>query len=161
MNVLSLAIARLILDAELQLSNLDQLEEDLHVIYEVISREDASISSARSDLLSELWTKLGGNRRALRGHNDNLTLLQGLGQYRKKALNQVTMALQALRTLSDDMEDLRERVASPELVKSRIPVEVHMKSIRGGIERLKESRVRARDQEEQAIERLLGSDHDA
>lgn len=155
MSVLSSSIQRLILEAEAELANLDKLEQDLFVIHEVISREDASLSFAKSELLSELWTKLGGNRRALQSYNDNLLLLKDLGLYRKKALAQVMMALQALRTLSDDMEDLRERVANPELVESKIPAEVHLKSIKGGIERLKESRVRAKGQDEAALSKIL------
>lgn len=156
MNVLSGEIGRLILDAELQHANLDSLEVDLGVIHEIISREDHSISSAKSELLSALWTKLGGNRRTLRGYNEHLVLLGTLGEYRKKALSHVVLALQALRTLSDDMDDLRERVSTPELAGSRIPVEVHMKSLRAGMDRLKQSRIRAREQEEEMIGRALG-----
>jgi len=54
------------------------------------------------------------------------------------------------------MEDLRERVAAPELIGSKIPVEVHMKSIRSGLERLKEGRVRSRQLQENAVNRALG-----
>jgi DNA repair ATPase RecN len=155
MNVLSTAMQRLILEAEVNLANLDKLEERLSTLHELVSREDSSLSSAKSELLSELWTKLGGNRRALRGFDDHLTLLRNLGMYRKKALAHVVAALQTLQGMSSDMEDIRERVAAPELTGSKIPVEVHMKSIRGGLERLKEGRVRARKLEELAMRRVL------
>lgn len=54
------------------------------------------------------------------------------------------------------MEELRERVAAPELAGGEIPLEVHVRSIRSGIERLNEGRIRAREKEEQAMQRILG-----
>lgn len=155
MTVLSTAMEKLILEAEVNLANLDRLEERLSTLHELVSREDSTLSSAKADLLAELWTKLGGNKRALRGYDNHLMLLRNLGMYRKKALAHVVAALQTLQGMSTDMEDIRERVAAPELTESKIPVEVHMKSIRGGLERLKEGRVRARKLEEQAMQRVL------
>ncbi|KII85087.1 hypothetical protein PLICRDRAFT_57020 [Plicaturopsis crispa FD-325 SS-3] len=155
MDILSGSMHRLILEAEVSLSNLEKLEERLSTLHELVSREDSTLSRAQSELLAELWTKLGGNRRKVRGHDQNLFLLRNLGSYRKQALVHVVSALQTLRAMSEDMEDLRERVAAPELVGSRIPVEVHMKSIKSGLERLKEGRIRAREREEEAVRRVL------
>lgn len=155
MNVVAASMERLILEAEVNLANLDKLEADLSVLYEIVSREDSSLTSAKSELLSELWTKVGGNRKKLRGYDDHIRLLQNLGGYRKKALVHVVAALQTLRAMSDDMEDLRERVAAPELAGSKIPVEVHMRSIRSGVERLKEGRIKAKKIEEEAVRRVL------
>ncbi|ESK95361.1 hypothetical protein Moror_3886 [Moniliophthora roreri MCA 2997] len=155
MTVLSNTINRLIVEAELNLANLEKLEESLSTVHELVSREDSSISSAKSEVLSELWTKLGGNKKILQGHDKNLGLLKGLGVYRKQALVHVVTALQTLRALSDDMEDLRERVTAPELVGDSVPVDVHLKSISLGLERLKESRVKAKEREEEAVRRVL------
>lgn len=156
MSVLSTTIGRLIVEAEVQLANLEKLEERLSVLHELVSREDSTISSAKSELLAELWTKLGRNQRKLQGFDDHLRLLRGLGEYRKQALAHVVSALQTLRALSDDMEDMRERVAEPELAGSHIPVKVHLNSIQLGLQRLKDSRVKAREREEEAIKRVLG-----
>ncbi|RDB26345.1 hypothetical protein Hypma_006741 [Hypsizygus marmoreus] len=156
MNVLSSSMQRLILEAEVNLANLDRLEERLSTLHDLVSREDSSISGARAEVLSDLWTKLGGNRRTLRGFDEHLGLLRNLGMYRKKALAHVVAALQSLQAMSSDMEDIRERVAAPELTGSKIPVEVHMKSIKNGLERLKEGRVRAKRLEEEAMRRVLG-----
>jgi len=155
MDVLSGSMQRLIIEAEVSLANLGSLEEHLSTLHEVVSREDSSISSAKSELLSELWTKVGGNRRALRGYDDHLQLLRDLGGYRKSALVHVVSALQTLQAMSEDMEDLRERVAAPELTAGRIPVEVHMRSIKSGLERLREGRLKAKEREEEAIRRVL------
>ncbi|KAJ3869156.1 hypothetical protein EV359DRAFT_76988 [Lentinula novae-zelandiae] len=159
MGVLSTTIERLVVEAEVQLANLERLEERLSMLHELVSREDSTISSAKSELLSELWTKLGRNKRTLRGYDDHLKLLNGLGEYRKQALVHVVSSLQTLRALSDDMEDIRERVSEPELASSHIPVEVHMNSIRIGLQRLKDSRVKAREREEEAIKKVLGEEH--
>lgn len=155
MDVLSASMRRLVIEAELSLSNLDNLEERLSTLHELVSREDSSLSTAKSELLSELWTKVGGNRRTLRGYDEHLLLLKNLGDYRKRALVHVVTALQTLQAMSEDMEDLRERVSAPELVGSSIPVEVHMRSIKGGLERLKEGRIKAKAREEEAIKRVL------
>jgi hypothetical protein len=155
MNVLSYSMQRLIVEAEVNLSNLDKLEERLGTLHELVSREDSSVSSAQSELLSELWSKFGGNRKALRGYNSNLVLLKNLSTYRKRALVHVISALSTLQGMSEDMEDLRERVAAPEIAGNAIPVEVHMKSIRNGLNRLKEGRRRAKEKETEAIKQTL------
>lgn len=155
MDVLGASMRRLIVEAEISLTNLNNLEERLSTLHELVSREDSSLSTAKSELLAELWTKVGGNRQTLRGYDDHLFLLKNLGDYRSRALLHVVTALQTLQAMSEDMEDLRERVAAPELVGSSIPVEVHMRSIQGGLERLKEGRIKAKEREEEAVKRVL------
>lgn len=96
MNVLSVNMERLILEAELSLQNLNNLEERLNTLHEIVAREDLSILSAKSDLLQELWTRLGGNRKSLRDFDHHLDVLKGLGMYRQQALVHVVSALQTL-----------------------------------------------------------------
>jgi len=160
MNYLSFTMQGLVLEFELNLQNLNKLEEQLSVLHELVSREDGSISSAKSELLSELWTKVGGNRRKLRGYEHHLQLLKGLTEYRKQALVHVVSALQTLTQMSEDIENLRERVAAPELAGSRIPVEVHIKSIQNGLDRVKEGRSKAKVRESEALKRTIGSGMD-
>ena len=155
MNTLSTNMERLILEAEANLQNLDDLEARLESLHELVSREDLSMSSAKSELLAELWTKLGGNRKQLRNFESHLALLNDLGSYRKQALAHVVGALQTLRAMSEDMEDMRERVAAPELMGSSVPVEVHMKSIEMGLERLREGRLRAKRLDDDAMRRVM------
>ncbi|KAL0954355.1 hypothetical protein HGRIS_003349 [Hohenbuehelia grisea] len=154
MDALSWELRRLILQAEHSQSLLDGLEEHLATLHDIISREDSSITEARAELLANLWTMLGGNRGELRGYESHLMLLKDLGNYRKRALKHVVAALQMLRGLSDDMEELRERVALPELAGPEIPIEVHLKSIQNGLDRLKAGRLKAREVEERAIDRI-------
>ena len=158
MNVLSVNMERLILEAEYSLQNLNNLEERLATLHEIVVREDSSILSARADLLEDLWTRLGGNRKSLRNADYHLGILKGLGTYRQQALAHVVAALQTLQAMSEDMEDMRERVAAPDLIGDSVPVEVHMKSIRAGLERLQADRNRSKAREEEAMRRMLGID---
>ncbi|KAJ3926979.1 MAG: hypothetical protein NXY57DRAFT_1051177 [Lentinula lateritia] len=130
------------------------LEDHLLIIYEIVCREDSLISSAKAELLGEIWTWLGGNRRKLKGHDAHLELLRGIGGYRKQALAHVASALQILRALSDDMEDMRERMIMPDLVGSQIPLEVQISSIQHGLQRLRDSKVLVQNKEEGAMQRV-------
>jgi hypothetical protein len=59
--------------------------------------------------------------------------------------------------LSADMEEMRSRVATPDIVGDKIPIEVHIKSIRGGLERLKIGQTRSRERQEESVKRILGN----
>ena len=155
MNILSADMERLIIEAEASIIALDSLEERLSTLHDIISREDLTLSTEKADLLAELWTILGFRRDELRNFDQSLSLLKELKTYRHQALARVVAALQTLQALSADMEDLRERVARPALMGSTIPVEVHMKSIQFGLERLREGRVKAKELDEAAIRRVL------
>ena len=158
MNTLSANMRRLALEAEVSISDLNTLEEHLKSIHEVVSREDSSVKAAKDELLAQLWTFLGGNRKELRGMDKHLALLKGVGGYRDRARAHVAAALQTMETMAEEMEELRERVSAPELVGDAIPVEVHMKSIRTGLERLKDRRIGAKRSEEQFRNRVLRSE---
>ena len=130
----------LIIEAEANIIALDALEERLSTLHGIISREDLTLSSEKADL-AELWTILGFNRNELRNFGQSLLLLKELKTYRQQALSRVVTALQTLQRMSADMEDIRERVARPAIAGSAIPVEVHMKCIQSGLERLREGRM--------------------
>ena len=155
MNILSTDMERLIIEAEANIIALDNLEERLSTLHDIVSREDLTLSSEKADLLAELWTILGFNRDELRNFDQSLLLLKELKTYRQQALTRVVTALQTLQMMSADMEDMRERVARPAIAGSAIPVEVHMKSIQYGLERLREGRMRAKELDEAAIRRVL------
>ncbi|KAJ3537349.1 hypothetical protein NMY22_g5625 [Coprinellus aureogranulatus] len=155
MNVLSEHLERIILEVETNTQNLDALEEKLNTLRSIVAREDASVSADREELLSYLWTKLGGNRKDLKNFERNLKMLGDLGNYRKAAQARVVATLHTLERVSQDMGDMRERVAAPNLAGSQIAPEIHMKSIRNGLERLSEGRKRARTLEEEALRKAL------
>ncbi|KAF7986464.1 hypothetical protein HWV62_31245 [Athelia sp. TMB] len=150
MDHLATSLAQLTVEAQVSLRHLDALQERLVTLHDMLVREGAVLSDAESELLTALWTKLGGNRDLLRGHDESRELLGELGVHRSRALWQVLSALKTLQDMNDDMQDLRERVAAPEIVGSIIPVELHIQSIRSGLERLKEGRSKAREREDEA-----------
>jgi len=162
MSVLSAHLERLITSAEYNLHSLDALEEQLNVLHEILSRDASSISESQEQVLSSLWTFLGGNKGELKILREKGELLGRLGMYRRQALIRVVSALEMLRRMRDDVEELRERALTPQLVGvgsgGEVPVEVHMKAIRAGIERLKEGREKAKRLEEDVVQRILQID---
>ncbi|KAI0034722.1 hypothetical protein K488DRAFT_83675 [Vararia minispora EC-137] len=143
MDVIADNIGRLQLEAAAVLARLDRLEARLSGIHALVAQEDSSLSVARDELLAQLWTKLGGNAKTLRGMDTHRALLGGVGHYRAVALARIVATIQTLNAHQEDMEVLRERVAAPALAGERIPVEAHVRSIGAGLRRLKERSERA------------------
>ncbi|KAI0697038.1 hypothetical protein BC835DRAFT_1270949 [Cytidiella melzeri] len=158
MSVLETQISRIRLEAEATAILLNNLEQSLITLHELLTRENITLSHEKEELLAELWTKLGGNRKKLRGVNNHMWLMQRVGDWRMRAQVHVVATLQALDSMSEDMEDLRERVAKPELIGEGVPPEVHMKSIQAGLDRLKVDRKRAKEREEENLRRALSID---
>lgn len=155
MAVLESELHNLILAAEASLHDLDILEEQLRLLHMLVSREDHSLSTSKQELLSRLWTFLGGNRAELHRFESHLKLLNGVAEYRQRALAHVSGALHTLQAMSAEVEALRERVSQPVMLGGAIPLEVHVESIRGGLDRLKESRLKAKRIEEARYAKLL------
>ena len=158
MSVLETQLSRIRLEAEATAVYLNNLEQSLSTMHELLTRENVTMTNEKEELLAELWTRIHGNRRKLKGMNDNLHFLEHVGVWRKKAQETVVATLQTLDTMSEDMEDLRERVAKPELLGERIPPEVHIKSIQAGLERLKVDRKRAKVRGEENLRKVLRLD---
>ena len=158
MHVMSTHLERLIIEHEANYANLDRLDEKLSTLRDIVARENKTVAEGREELLANLWTMLGGNRKDLRNFDRNLKILHDLTVHRKHASAHIVAALHTLQSVSQDMEDMRERVAAPNLAGSKIAPEVHMKSIKNGLERLREGRLRAKKIEEAALRRALGID---
>lgn len=62
--------------------------------------------------------------------------------------------------LSSDLDELRERVAQPILIPDDIvPIEVHIATIRKGVQRLSDGRRKAKLRERQALQRIMDGSH--
>ena len=151
-------MARLRDEAEISMGHLMRLEEHLMVLHEITHRDNKELTAAQEDVLAELWTWLGGNKSKLREMSSNLDLLKNVEKYRKKALAHIIVTLEVLHALDADMEDLRTRVAAPEIAGDRTPIEVHIKSIKVGVERLKEGQMKASLRERESVARILEID---
>lgn len=155
-------VRKLIFEAEANILALDKLEGQLDTINEMVLREDAGIRAQAEEVLGELWTKLGGNRRKLHNFRSHRTLLNEIRTYRKRALAHVASTLVQLQQVSSDLDDLRQRVATPALAgeESGIPLEVHIGSMQKGTERLMEGRKRAREREDAYLQKILSEGND-
>jgi hypothetical protein len=155
--IVSEEIEKLIEEAQALLLILQNLDDRLDVIHGIAFRDDAEIQGSKDEILSQLWTKLGGNRAALGKFNKQLQLLQHVGEYRKVALAHVSGTILRLQAMGAELEELRERVGSAEVLRDRtdIPLSVHLESIRLGVERLEQGRQAAREIEKRHLQRVL------
>jgi hypothetical protein len=150
-------IHKLIAEAQAILMVLTNLEDRLDVIHGIATRDDMHTMARKEEILSELWTMVGGNRGKLSKMTRQLDLLKQVGIYRKTAYAHVSGTIIRLQAMGVGLEDLRERVGSPELLRDRldVPLSVHIENIQKGVERLEESRQNARKLEDEHIRRTL------
>ena len=139
-------IAGLIQEAQALLTILQNLDDRLDVIAGIVERDGVNLKGSRDELFALLWTKLGGNRSSVKKLNSEIRLLKEVSIYRKTAWAHVSGTLLKLQTIGAQLEDLRERVAAPEVVgvqiggKGQIPLRMHIENIQSGVDRLETSR---------------------
>lgn len=174
-SLLSTSLRHLILTAESTLRSLDSLETRLTTIADLLSHESASIQTTESEILGSIWTFLGGNRAKLEGLRGHAELLRRVGGYRRAAGGHVARSLLGLQGIQGGLEELRERVVGPVVVaggkswpdgdeegggwgglEGEGRLEVHVESVRRGVERLREGMERAKGRENDHVMRLMG-----
>lgn len=150
-------IQSLILEAQALLAILQNLEDRIEVIYSIAKRDGITVKDSRDKLFLELWTWLGGNRSSVKKHDEQLDLLGQLDVYRKTAWAHVTGTLLKLQSIAADLEDLRDRVAAPDLLQNRqdVPLRMHIENIQLGLDRLEAQRMAVRGVEGQTQRRVL------
>ena len=139
-------LARLREEAETSIGHLLRLEEKLMVLHEVTHRDARNLKvqrEAADQFFEWLGFKIRINPDATRKIDLDLDLLKNVENYKRKALAHVTVILETLHTLDADMEELRARMAAPDIVGDKIPLEVYIMNIKAGVDRLKEGQVRA------------------
>lgn len=148
-------IQSLISEAQALLAILDNLDGRLDSIFSIAKRDNVKVDEDRDKLLASLWTKLGGNRRDLGQKTAQIELLSNVKQYQRIAWAQVNTAVIKLLAIRADLEGLRERVAMPEIIGDKVPLEVHIDAINLGIERLEQQRESSRKLESESYNRVL------
>ena len=150
-------IERLVLEAQSVLQVLTNLEDRLDVIHNIATREDVRAQTSRQEVLSELWTLLGGNRQRVGKLDGQLHLLRQVNTYRQTAFAHVSGTMLRLQAMGAELEELRERVGGVELLggKMGVPLRVHIENIEMGVERLEEGRLRAKEVEGQTMRRAV------
>lgn len=155
--IVSAEIERLLDEAQALLLVLKNLEDRLEVIHSVATHNNIAAQASKDEILTHLWTLIGGNRGKLGNYNKQLTLLRQVGQYRKVAWAHISGTILKLQRMHTELEQLRTRVGSAELLRDHkeIPLSVHIESIRLGVERLEEGRIRAKEIEQRHIRNIL------
>ncbi len=87
---------------------LDELEGRLGRFQKLVLFEDTSITLAKTDVLAELWTKVGGNKRQLQDLDRQLALLKELKKYRGKILVSITATIKSTTTVVHQLEGMQE-----------------------------------------------------
>ncbi|KAL8701973.1 MAG: hypothetical protein Q9224_000241 [Gallowayella concinna] len=150
-------INRLIDEAQALLGVLRNLDDRLDVIHGIAVRDDIHAQGSKEETMSQLWTMLGGNRKALGKYNSQLKLLKQVNMYRQTAIAHVAGTMLKLQAMGAELAELRERVGTVELVGERagVPLSVHIENIELGVERLEQRRNWARGVENEQMRKAL------
>ena len=156
-------IQTLISEAQALLLILTNLEDRLEIIHSISLRDNIAAQSSKEEILTHLWTMLGGNRVALGKYNTQLQLLRHVGDYRKSAWAHVSGVVLRLQAMGAELEELRERVGSAEVVGlgdrgtggREIPLSLHVENIEMGVERLERARGEAKRLESEHLRKVL------
>ncbi|ROW14138.1 hypothetical protein VPNG_04244 [Cytospora leucostoma] len=152
-------IASLLLEAENVLRGLAQGEDHLHRIYDFVTRTERSVQSDKEATLYTVWTLVGANFRKIHNYNIQLNLLKQVETQRSDAVRQVSDLVLELEKIQAGLDDLRDRVAEPEIAMAkfggRMPLSVHIETINRGVERLEEARSRIRALENDKLREVL------
>ena len=148
-------VNRLVEEAQMLLLLLQNLEDRLDVIHGITVRDDLHARGNKDEVLSQLWTMLGGNRAKVGKYNSQLKLLVQVNAYRQNAIAHVSGTLVKLQGMGAELEELRERVGGVELLgtKGPVPLRLHIENIEMGVERLEKGRKGAKELENEELRR--------
>lgn len=155
MDELSDTMRRLIEANEQAYESLDALEEDLHLIHEITGMEKHLQMDEQDKVLSNLWSLLGGNKKAKKFYKENLKVLGDFERSRIADKEVVAATSVAFTKMMLQIEYMREQIQRPGLSRDDIPIEMHIRSIELGIENLRNSKTAAQDTLESDFGRLL------
>jgi hypothetical protein len=155
-------IRNLIQTAQALLLILTNMDERLDTIFSIAVNDDQTITKQHDELLSHLWTKLGGNAASVKANAKQLRLLGDISMYRKRALKHVSETLLKLKEIQSELENLHEGVSAPEVLGWRggMPITYHMDLIERGVERLKMARGDSMRVDGETYRRLLRGSED-
>jgi hypothetical protein len=102
-----------------------------------------------------MWKSVGQNRHKLESYTRNLDLLSNVEKHRSKAALKVGEILVQLLKLQEDLDNLRRDVQPPRLQQVQPQLEIVLKTLRKGGERLSEARAVTRNTNEQRRERIF------
>jgi hypothetical protein len=150
----------LIGESETLLALLQNLENRLDHIADIANRDGSIVTKDRDELLSLLWSKLGGNSSKRKGFEKSLALLSNILKYHREAAHHVGATLVRLHEIEAELENLRETVAAPAVLGWRdgMGLTFHLSNIDAGLERLKKVRGEAMTLEREQLRKGLGDE---
>lgn len=150
-------IHQLLEQAQALLLILHNLEERLDIMHDISVRDGQAANIERSELLTHIWTIVGGNKGALRKYESQMGLLEAVGRYREAAWAHVSTTVLKLQAMSAELEELGERVGTVGLLEGRkdVPLKMHLDAIQMGVERLEGGRAGMRKAEREYLDRAL------
>ncbi|KUI70219.1 hypothetical protein VM1G_05913 [Cytospora mali] len=152
-------IGDLIIEAQAVLRSLSQAENHLGSIFDFVARTQKSVQSRKEEVLWTIWTLVGANIKKIHNFNSQLSLLKHVDAQRSDAVKQVSELILELEKIQAGLDDLRDRVAEPEIAMAkmggRMPLSVHIETINRGVERLEDARSRIRAIENDRIREVL------
>jgi len=146
MSLQSTELERLVTKALFIKGHLDELQEKLRVMHRIVTHENRDLTIAERELLSTLWSWLGGNVSDKKRFETNFVLLDQLENYHQQARDRVTAAILSLNDMRYHMKEVKKTVGAPSIAGPKIPLEVQMKSIQDAIDRLEQSTIAAQQQ---------------
>ncbi|CAG8452866.1 16773_t:CDS:1 [Funneliformis mosseae] len=94
---------------------------------------------SEAELLSELWSILGGNNVEKTIFKNNLKLLKNLDNQRKVAVERIALIMGYLDKFQHQLEFLREETVTRLLVD--IPLEIHLTNVKKALMRLQNNEI--------------------
>ncbi|KAF2276939.1 uncharacterized protein EI97DRAFT_375481 [Westerdykella ornata] len=134
------------------------MEQRLEAMHEIAVKDKVALSQNRDELLTQLWTKLGGNSASRKDHERQLELLNQVSRYRHELYKNVNSILIKLQVTDAALEDLRDTVAEPEKLGYRrdVPIHHYLGLVEKSTNRLQDARGEARRLENMAYEAGMG-----
>lgn len=146
MNVQTSELEGLVTKAFFIKGHLDDLKEKLRAMYYIVVHEKRDFIAEEHELLSTLWSQLGGNILDKKRFRENLLLLDQLTKYHDQADRYVAGAIFALNSMRNQMKEVKKAVGAPSITGPKIPLSVQMRGIQDAVENLQESIIAAHEQ---------------
>lgn len=144
MDIFAAEITRVLVDTTATSVTLDRLEERLQSMHALCTQEAITTALALEDLLWQLWTQLGGNRKQRRDLENRALVLRSVQHYRSLAMAFVGATAQTLTVVDAELAELRERLSTSALLSEAAPIEVQITSIQLSVMRLKDEKLQRR-----------------
>lgn len=129
------------------------LEDRLDRIHSIAIRDGIQVQDNKEELLAQILTALGFNRKELRRFEKDLAILGKVELLRDMAAAHVSVTSSKLQSVQAELTELRERVRSVDMMREReiVPLAVHIEHLNDGVERLSFGRAEAKKLEAELI----------